>query len=327
MDHGCTRKVRFSEDSVVCVLEARSDEHRNLAKRVDPRKAAREQAYILIPKGYGHLLSGCFEDPIDSCQENLNAFVAGVPDRDNSRGLERYMSQQHKEERDQAREDVIEAVLRRQQRLKLDGENADDVANKLRSACRRHSRDSRVFARRLGIADDLAARGDKSGQSETPAFSDRFALPQHRYSYPSATNAKPGLRHPPTNQLNTGIRAMAASMNAKKASRQASIRKLNSSIRNLASSLHGSSRSLCSFSSASTSSNSSTESCSSFIHPSLVVSRNRDRDQAMKLPGRPSKPSECAEIIQTALELVDCTNDGQETEDERSATGNIAKSA
>ena len=114
-------------------------------------------------------------------------------------------------------------------------------------------------------------------------------------------------------------------MNAKKASRQASIRKLNGSIRNLASSMHGSNRSLCSCSSASTSS--SADSCSSFIHPSFVVSRNRNRDQAMKLPGRSSKPSECADIIQTALDLVDSTNDEQESKEERSAPRKVALSA
>ena len=328
MDPGHIRIVRFSDEDNICILpvENKEEEFQTqpfIRPRIDPRKSAREAAYQLIPKGYGQLLTGTFGDPADDCQENINAFVAGVPDIDNARGLERYMSQDHKDERDQAREDVVEAVLCRQQHLRLEGLDDNERAEKLRSASRRQSRDARKFARRLGIADDLAAREEQDDDDRAARF---VASTRHLVG---PGNAKKAHRQPSTRQLDVGIRRMAATRNAKKASRQASIRKLNYSIRNLASSMHsnGSNRSLCSCSSASTSSSADSSSCSSLIHPSLAMSRSRDRDRAMKLPGRPSRATECAEIIQSALELVDSANEEDQSKEERTTTRPVALSA
>jgi hypothetical protein len=205
---------------------------------VDPRKAARELAYKLIPKGYGELLKGTFEYPEDNCQDNINAFVAGVPDRDNVRGLERYVSREHKEERDSAREDVVEAVLKRQEHLERQGVSPDERAEKLRAASCLQSQDSRMFARRVAIADEIAVKEEQEQPNEITRPSFHPLQPLARHSFPSACNAKKALRQPSSRELDTGIRSMAACMNAKKASRQTSIRNLNTSIRNLAATMN-----------------------------------------------------------------------------------------
>lgn len=324
--HRCRRKVSFSDcnNNRIVVIERRNSNVSNAPRRVDPRKLAREEAYQLIRKGYGQLLTRSFEDPADNSQDNINAFVVGIPDIDNGRGLERYVSPQHKDERDLAREDVVEAVLTRQ-RLMLrrggDGLSNSERAEKLRSASRRQSRDSKLFARRMGIADELAVRYLNHAQDSLSTNVDlecsNHSLPKERHSFPGATNDL--ARQPSNRQLEVGIRSMTACMNAKKASRQASVRKLNCSIRSLASSLHSNS-SHSHLSCSSVSSSSSTESFSSSIHPSLVLCRNRNRDQALKLPGRGGPPTacECAELIQSALDLVDSAHDKADSDDETS---------
>lgn len=335
MDQQDKRRVRFSDRNSICILDRRIDnndepmEPASRTARVDPRKAVREDAYRLIPKGYGKLLIDTFEDALDDCQENINAFVVWVPDSDNARGLERYMSQPHKDERDGAREDVLEAVLSRQRQLQKEEVVGNERADEVRIASRRQSWDSKIFARRLGIADELAVREEDQEDQQVESSSNRFLLPQQRHSFHGVSNAEKALRQPSDRQLGVGIRSMAASssMNAKKACRQASIRNL-SNIRIMESSMHNrsSSGSLGSYSSSSTA-----ESCPAAIHPSRIISRNdRNRDQAMQLPGRSSRASECVELIQTALDLVSdsTTRDEQESRDNRSnKTGQAALSA
>lgn len=312
-----TGKVQFSEHTSIQIIERREKNWR-LAPKMDARKAARKQAYKLIKKGYGELLKGSFEYPIDNCQENINAFVAGVPDCDNARGLERYMSKEHKQERDLAVEEVLEAVLKLQEHLEEHGISESECTERLRAASCLQSQESRMFARRMGIADALAVKEDEEDEpprSINTTTSRRPSLlhplnSQSRHSFPSACNAKKALRQPSTREfrqpstreLDTGIRSMAACMNAKKASRQASVRDLNSSIRNLAATMHNSTNpNNCSKLS---------ETCStqSVIHPSFVLACSRKQDGAMGMPRRPRREAsvrDCSDIIYSALNMVD----------------------
>ena len=261
--------------------------------RVDPRQRVRDDAAKILSKRYGDLLCGSFDDPIENCQNNINAFVLDVPDAEHARGLERYLSLQHKEERDGAREDVYEAVLARQRQLNKrnrmattaptasrsvarpnsihnDGRQQSQGKNiisdeermeKIRNASRQYSRPSRIFARRLGIADELAAQQVDEKEDEHDEDDDSeegesirgypmnpyLCLPRHTVNCTPLhgkdttaaaesvlANAKMVSRQPSIRELNLGICSKAAVMNAKKASRQLSFRQLNVSIRNLA---------------------------------------------------------------------------------------------
>ncbi|CAB9519456.1 expressed unknown protein [Seminavis robusta] len=351
------KRVRFSDRRQVVLLEdnTSSSSSNGVSPKVDHRKGARECAHRLISKGYGHLLKGSFEGATDDntttdvTQENLNSFVAGIPDRDNVRGLEIYMSPPHREERDMAHEDVVEAVLSKQSQLarRRARQTSFDPSDQLRAASRKYSRTSRVFARRMGIADELAVQEDEAlpqqqqqpqprchslsqqppqrpqllQQQQQPQKLSKEAGPEMTSlsslfrrgdsAHTTNSNARMARRQPSTRQLDTGIRSMAASMNAKKASRQESIRQLNVSIRNLsfqASShqcFHHHEHSDSSFSEMD---GSGFESDVSIIHPSLAVSH---RDRALKIPGRPAmtKVSDCANLIQSALDLVDCSTE------------------
>lgn len=353
MERRFRNKVRFSErENSVVLFESSPDNEESDTRpepaqrpRVDPRKRARDDASKLMPKSYGDLLCGSFEDPLDNCQDNINAFVLDVPDADHARGLERYLSPQHKDERDGAREDVVEAVLSRQRQLRKqrvrgvqrrnsihnDGRaqkpilSGDELMEKLRNASRRYSRPSRIFARRLGIADELAVQqmddceqdGDDDESDEEEEEISRY--PMNPYlclgsgdndAKSALANAKMVTRQPSIRELNIGIRSKAAFMNAKKVSRQLSRRELNVSIRNLASTLN-----------ASTSDFSSS---GSLMHPSLLprellrnsTNNGNKRDRALTLPGRSSlssqqKPSatDCSQLMQNALDLADSEHD------------------
>lgn len=259
-----------------CMWEFHVSTRRNSTDGIgkfDPRKRARADAQRIINKGYGDLLVGSFEHPIvEECQDNLQAFVADICDDENARGLERYLSMQHKEERDVAREEHMEAVLARQSHLRKNKTRrrssrttttADDMAERIRVVSRRFSKTGRAFARRMGIADEFAVQVDcevEEDEDEEEPVQSYLPLPRLQESqtpfgsstnsqssnHPSqskslTSNAKMACRQPSLRELNVGIRSTLAGMNAKKAMRQESIRQLNVSIRNLANTF-GSSR-------------------------------------------------------------------------------------
>lgn len=283
-----------ASSSMTTPLDQDTWKQRQRQSRVDPRKRARDDAAQLLSsmansQRYTDLLSGSFESPVDNCQDNINAFVFGK--QDDARGLERYLSVVHKDERDGAREDVVEAVLHKQRQLlqKQRNGSSDGVANqkkrvqrrnsiqndgrgqqsnsivsdeermeKLRSVSRRYSRPSRVFARRLGIADEMVVQrlddSDDFDSDDDDEMQDESMqmLPMNPYLCVSRSNtnikslaaaspppvaldnAKMVSRQPSIRELNLGIRKQAAAMNANKVSRQLSVTQLNVSIRNLA---------------------------------------------------------------------------------------------
>jgi hypothetical protein len=155
------KKVRFAaeEDNSVLVF---ASEEAETPLWLGPgfykalRKSVREEADQLKPKGYGVLLKRCF-DPGPDVQKQINA-LAQLPGSECPRGSEQYLSRQHAEECDSVKDKVRGAVLTRQRLLVKKEIPADVVSEKLRSVSRKHSRSSRVFARRLGIADERAVK-------------------------------------------------------------------------------------------------------------------------------------------------------------------------
>ena len=151
--------VRFAEENSVIVFtseEAESPLWRESGDSQASRKSVRDEADVLKPKGYGSLLKRCF-DPGPNVQRQINA-LAQLPDTDCPRGSEQYLSRQHAEECDWIKSKVRVAVLTRQRVLLKKKMSADDISEKLRSVSKKHSRASRIFARRLGIADERAVK-------------------------------------------------------------------------------------------------------------------------------------------------------------------------
>ena len=218
-----SKKVRFA-DSLNRTLVFRSlpELSQKNEKAVDPRRKCRQDAKQQKPKGFGVLLKGSFEDPIEECQRNLNAFVQ-LGEQDLCRGIERYLSPQHKEERDSNKNQVVRAVLEQQDVNRRSGIIGDTAAEKLRCVSQRYSDTAKVFARRFGIADEHVV---KVGEDPSAARSQINSM--------RAANAKKAFRQPSSKLLKTSIRDMACLINARKACRQASSRELNTSIQELA---------------------------------------------------------------------------------------------
>jgi len=156
------KQVKFAEDDSVALISY-SDVPENPLWLVPDEYVAlktqiREDADALKPKGYHLLLKDCFDEVNKQrAQKHIDAF-AQLPGFHCGRGCEMYLSRQHRESRDFNYVSLSTAVLHRQRVLKSKQAGPDFLADKLRSVSRKHSRSSRIFARRLGLADQRAAR-------------------------------------------------------------------------------------------------------------------------------------------------------------------------
>lgn len=125
-----------------------TDDHMNMKAR--SRSDAREWRR----QGYSILLNETFRTPRTDAQDLLNAFVQ-LPDKLNRRGLERQCSQRHGEERSDSKDRARKSLLVAQEKLKRKGLNHSEITEKLAFTYIGECRAARVFARRLGKADEL----------------------------------------------------------------------------------------------------------------------------------------------------------------------------
>ena len=154
------KRVRFNGNDSIVVFEAGEAESPLwLAQEEydDFRQKVQEEADSLKPKGYSILLKNGFDESFALSQKYLNAF-AKLPEEHCLRGSEVYISKQHRENRDQILRKLSKAVLRRQHLLLENETPADELAEKLRSISKKNSRGSRIFARRIGLADQRAVK-------------------------------------------------------------------------------------------------------------------------------------------------------------------------
>jgi hypothetical protein len=127
--------------------------------------------------GLGALLGDTFAGPGPHAQDCIAAFCRldgssaaiaseGVLDdvlssRMNSnntsrRGLERSLSRRHGDERSEMKDRARRAVLIHQTSLTRQGAMPDEITEKIAAVYRKHCRSARLFARRFGIADEMA---------------------------------------------------------------------------------------------------------------------------------------------------------------------------
>lgn len=123
------------------------DDHLNMKAR------SRSEAREWRRQGYGVMLNDTFEFPRADVQDYLGAFVQ-LPDKLNRRGLERQCSRKHGEERSDLKERARQTVFRTQAKLKKDGMKLDESSEQLSLCYINACRSARVFARRLGKADE-----------------------------------------------------------------------------------------------------------------------------------------------------------------------------
>jgi hypothetical protein len=124
------------------------DDHTDMKNRC--KVEAREWRKL----GYSVLLNDSFEQPRNDVQDYLNAF-AQLPERLNRRGIERQCSRKHGDERSELKERARQSVLRSQEEYKTQSISQEELAEKLSQSYISACRCARIFARRVGKADEV----------------------------------------------------------------------------------------------------------------------------------------------------------------------------
>lgn len=150
------KSVRFSGQPPKTVLFYKEDScwfDQDIFRR--NKKACAEQGKAWQEKGYSILLEDVFESP---SRERLDVYVQ-LPGNDYVRGMENYLSNDLKKERSAKKSLVIQSVIDREIQMKLEGiHSREQIAQELAVISLNHSNQARDFAKRLGMADELACR-------------------------------------------------------------------------------------------------------------------------------------------------------------------------
>ena len=117
---------------------------------------ARQETKAWIAKGCTFLLQGVFHDTSDIAQEKITACTQ-LPGNGYCRGLERYVCREHGLTRDSFQKGALRTIVAEWKKRK--GVLSDDESwQEVGDLSRRLTSFATVFARRVGAADELAAR-------------------------------------------------------------------------------------------------------------------------------------------------------------------------
>jgi hypothetical protein len=159
------KHVRFAktEDNEVHYLgvdEEGDAERSYLADEfAESKEGRRLEAEDCKAKGYGIFIMDSFDKPAAHVQKHINIFTQ-LPDPFCGRGLERQVSKKHDWERREWRSNCVNNVLAEESRLRfLGGWNEEDLLwERLASVSMQASRCAKLFARRLGKADEYVVQ-------------------------------------------------------------------------------------------------------------------------------------------------------------------------
>ena len=129
----------------------------------ESRKEAKREGRKLQKQGLGELLEGCFCSARTDVQKCLNAY-AKLAD---GRGIERFAYREMYDERKEERTKAIQAILIGQKQARDKGLPSDVTAQELREVALVYCLNAKVFARRLGKADEAACYPKKKGLSSS----------------------------------------------------------------------------------------------------------------------------------------------------------------
>lgn len=176
------RRVRFSEESNTRVeFERVENEVENAwwPKEVgnERRETCYQQGRAWKRKGYDVLLNSAFENPAHGTQSKLNAFVE-LGDACIPRGIERFISSTHAEERRFCKSSCLEAVVDLSSfMLRENTKSPEEMELALYKLSVEHSKPARKFARRMGLADANAVRDEASLAKEHPVVEENMQVP------------------------------------------------------------------------------------------------------------------------------------------------------
>lgn len=125
------------------------------------RKESRRAGKQLRQQGGGQLLEGCFGSDRGQVQKYLNQYAK----LEDGRGIERFACREMYEERKRDRTKAIKAILIGQSQAKARGMPQDVMVEELREVSLVYCINAKVFARRLGKADEAACYPKKKSKS------------------------------------------------------------------------------------------------------------------------------------------------------------------
>jgi len=127
-------------------------------EKQENKRMMRERAREWRRLGWGVLLHDSFTNPNPKLTQScLNAFTQ-LSDPDYCRGMERYLSQEHDEQRSERKRSVIDDVLEQARYLESRRNlSYDEKCAKLAEFSALQSKCAEVFARRIGKADEAVA--------------------------------------------------------------------------------------------------------------------------------------------------------------------------
>ena len=151
------KSVRFSEgpDSIHIIENEPTmsqDMYATQEEFSQAKDATKADAAKLRKEGYDSLFEDSFVNPPEDVQKRLNEFAK----HSDGRGLERHTSQKHYEQRMQHRMIAIQAILLGQAQARKQGLKIEDVSEQLRELSIQYCCTAKIFARRMGKADEAA---------------------------------------------------------------------------------------------------------------------------------------------------------------------------
>jgi len=155
------KSVRFEEGNTIYEYELEGNVSEFWLTTSDvnrTRKSASELGSKWSLAGYSILLDNTFENPSKNAEEFVSAFVQ-LPcgDSDTLRGIERYISDKHDEDRRCMQNRSIKALLICQRIMHQRGWKDSEINEELAIISKRFSGCAADFARRLGRADEVVA--------------------------------------------------------------------------------------------------------------------------------------------------------------------------
>lgn len=153
------------------------------------RHAARKAGKRLRLDGHAELLDNCFSNTRNDTQKRLNEFVRLV---DEGRGVERYVSKSMCNTRREERSKAIRAVIIGQTQAKEKGLSPDVLAAQLRDVSLVFCLNAKVYARRMGKADEAACYPQKKSSSSSSNNNTKVAS-THGPSIRGKTNVMPSI--------------------------------------------------------------------------------------------------------------------------------------
>jgi hypothetical protein len=121
------------------------------------KTGSRSDAREARKQGVGCLLSCTFDSPKPDAQVRITAFVR-FHELKCLRGLERFLSREHGDERVDGRDRARSSVLIHQTRLKREGASDDLMVRTLAKVYEEAASSASAYARCLGIADELVIK-------------------------------------------------------------------------------------------------------------------------------------------------------------------------